>query len=115
VLSEGRSKGRDFRGWAATILLAWLRPSIEIAYGPSRAFGSAPEIRLGMQLTLDLAQSRDALLLSLGDRGVKPARLAVDDGAPGFWAALSDVYPQTDEQRCRVHKTVNVLDKLPHR
>ena len=60
-------------------------------------------------------ESWKALLLSLRDRGVKPARLAVGDGALGFWAALSDVYPQTDEQRCWVHKTVNVLDKLPKR
>ena len=60
-------------------------------------------------------ESWKALLLSLRDRGVKPARLAVGDGALGFWAALSAVYPQTGEQRCWVHKTVNVLDKLPKR
>ena len=60
-------------------------------------------------------ESWKALLLSLRDRGVKPARLTVGDGALGFWAAISDVYPQTGEQRCRVHKTVNVLDKLPKR
>ena len=57
-------------------------------------------------------ESWKALLLSLRDRGVK---LAICDGALGFWAALSAVYPQTHEQRCWVHKTVNVLDKLPKR
>ena len=101
VLSEGRGKGRDPRGCGGHDPAgAAASVSIEIAYRPSRAFGSAPEIRLGMQLTVDLAQSRDALLLSLRDRGVKPAKLAVGDGTLGFWAALSDVYPQTDEQRC---------------
>ena len=39
--------------------------------------------------------------------------MAVGDGALGFWAALRKVYPTTREQRCWVHKTANVLDKLP--
>lgn len=58
-------------------------------------------------------ESWKALLLSLKDRGINAARLAVGDGALGFWAALAEVYPETREQRCWVHKTVNVLDKLP--
>ena len=58
-------------------------------------------------------ESWKALLLSLKDRGLKAARLAIGDGALGFWAALSAVYPETLDQRCWVHKTVNVLDKLP--
>jgi putative transposase len=40
-------------------------------------------------------------------------RLAVGDGALGFWAALRKVWPGTREQRCWVHKTANVLEKLP--
>src|SRR6056297_3637022 len=40
-------------------------------------------------------------------------KLAVGDGALGFWAALSKVYPETRHQRCWVHKTANVLNKLP--
>jgi len=40
-------------------------------------------------------------------------RLAVGDGALGFWKALSKVFPETAHQRCWVHKTANVLDKLP--
>src|SRR5690554_4889818 len=40
-------------------------------------------------------------------------RLAVGDGALGFWKALSKVFPETTHQRCWVHKTANVLDKLP--
>lgn len=42
-------------------------------------------------------------------------RLAIGDGALGFWAALRQVYPGTQEQRCWVHKIANVLDKLPKR
>src|SRR5205814_7869087 len=37
---------------------------------------------------------------------------AVGDGALGFWKALAQVYPATREQRCWVHKTANVLDKM---
>lgn len=40
-------------------------------------------------------------------------KLAVGDGALGFWKALSKVFPETAHQRCWVHKTANVLDKLP--
>jgi transposase-like protein len=59
-------------------------------------------------------ESWKALLLSLRDRGLtRPPQLAVGDGAMGFWAALSEVYPATRQQRCWVHKTANVLDKLP--
>jgi len=54
-----------------------------------------------------------ALLLSLKDRGVDAARLAVGDGALGFWAALAEVFPNTRVQRCWVHKTANVLNQLP--
>jgi putative transposase len=59
------------------------------------------------------AESWRALLLSMRDRGIEPPQLAIGDGALGFWAALAEVYPRTREQRCWVHKTVNVLDKLP--
>jgi transposase-like protein len=55
-----------------------------------------------------------ALLRDLRDRGLKSfARLAIGDGALGFWAALSEISPATQWQRCWVHKTRNVLDKLP--
>ena len=60
-------------------------------------------------------ESWKAVLLSLRDRGVKAAKLAVGDGGLGFWSALAEVYPETRAQRCRVHKTANVLDKLPKR
>ena len=41
--------------------------------------------------------------------------LAVGDGALGFWPALGDVFPETREQRCWVHKTANILDALSKR
>ena len=60
------------------------------------------------------AQSWRELLLDVKRRGlaVEP-KLAVGDGALGFWKALAEAFPNTREQRCWVHKTANVLDKLP--
>ena len=59
-------------------------------------------------------QSWSELLLRLKSQGLKQGpRLAVGDGALGFWTALSKVYPETRHQRCWVHKTANVLNKLP--
>ena len=60
------------------------------------------------------AQSWRDLLLDLKRRGLAAApELAVADGALGFWKALGEVWPTTREQRCWVHKTANVLNKLP--
>lgn len=54
------------------------------------------------------------VLRDLKKRGLKQApNLAIGDGALGFWAALDEVFPETRRQRCWVHKTANVLDKLP--
>ena len=54
------------------------------------------------------------ILLDVKRRGLKIGpKLAVGDGALGFWAALREVYPGCREQRCWVHKTANVLDKMP--
>ena len=59
-------------------------------------------------------QSWLELLLDLKRRGLEvPPELAIGDGALGFWKALRQVYGQTREQRCWVHKTANVLNKLP--
>jgi putative transposase len=55
-----------------------------------------------------------AILLDLKNRGMSEApKLATGDGRLGFWLALAKVFPQTRHQRCWVHKTANVLDKLP--
>jgi putative transposase len=60
------------------------------------------------------AQSWRELLLDLKRRGLATApELAVADGALGFWQAIEEVWPQTRGQRCWVHKTANVLNKLP--
>ena len=54
------------------------------------------------------------LLLDLKKRGLKSGpKLAIGDGALGFWKALSEVFPSTKRQRCWVHKTANILDKMP--
>ncbi len=59
-------------------------------------------------------QSWREVLLAMKQRGfTRPAKLAVGDGAMGFWAALSEVFPSTRPQRCWVHKTGNVLSYLP--
>ena len=59
-------------------------------------------------------QSWSELLLDLKQRGLAIApKVAVGDGALGFWAALRKVFPETREQRCWVHKTANVLNKMP--
>lgn len=60
------------------------------------------------------AQSWKELLLDLKQRGLAMGpELTVADGALGFWKALPEVWPKTREQRCWVHKTANVLNRLP--
>ncbi len=58
-------------------------------------------------------QSWREVLLDLKSRGLNAPQLAVGDGAMGFWSALDEVYPDTRHQRCWVHKTANILNKLP--
>src|ERR1700759_349349 len=80
--------------------------------------GATPEGKkelLGFQVGIrESAQSWRELLLDLKARGLVVApELATGDGALGFWKALEAVSPSTRHQRCTVHKTANVLDKLP--
>ncbi len=58
-------------------------------------------------------QSWREVLLALKERGLNQPELGIGDGALGFWNALEEVYPGTKHQRCWVHKTANVLNKLP--
>jgi putative transposase len=58
-------------------------------------------------------QSWREVLLGAKSRGLNAAKLATGDGALGFWAALSEVFPSTTHQRCWMHKTSNVLNYLP--
>ncbi len=58
--------------------------------------------------------SWSAVFADLRNRGLKEGpSLATGDGALGFWKALTQSYPKTRHQRCWVHKTANVLGKLP--
>ena len=59
-------------------------------------------------------QSWRELLLKLKSRGLTTSpELFVGDGALGFWAAVAEVYPDSKFQRCWVHKTANILNRLP--
>jgi transposase-like protein len=60
-------------------------------------------------------ESWGSVLRDLKRRGMPAPVLAIGDGNLGFWAALREVYPETQEQRCWKHKLANVLDKLPKR
>jgi len=54
------------------------------------------------------------LLLDLKRRGLKQGpKLCIGDGGLGFWAAVREIFPKACEMRCWVHKTANILDKLP--
>jgi putative transposase len=80
--------------------------------------GATPEGRkelVGFQVGVrESAQSWRELLVDLKARGLAVApELATGDGALGFWKALEAVFPGTRHQRCWVHKTSNVLNKLP--
>jgi putative transposase len=80
--------------------------------------GATPEGKkelVGFQVGMrESAQSWRELLVDLKARGLAIApELATGDGALGFWKALEEVSPATRHQRCTVHKTANVLDKLP--
>jgi transposase-like protein len=80
--------------------------------------GATPEGKkelVGFQVGIrESAQNWRELLVDLKARGLVIApELATGDGALGFWKALEEVCPATRHQRCTVHKTANVLDKLP--
>lgn len=70
-----------------------------------------------VSVTDGFRESKESWLTVLRDlkrRGLKiPPKLAIGDGSLGFWAALDEEYPKTEHQLCWVHKTGNVLDKLP--
>jgi transposase-like protein len=58
-------------------------------------------------------QSWREVLLGLKARGMNSPKLAIGDGAMGFWAALDEVYSDTRQQRCWLHKMNNVLNRVP--
>ena len=58
-------------------------------------------------------ESWSEVLRDLKRRGMRAPMLAIGDGALGFWGALREVFPETREQRCWVHKIANALDAVP--
>ena len=117
-----RWQGRDLSArryvyvWADGIYLqARMEPQAECMLV---LIGATPEGKkelVGFQVGVrESAQSWRELLVDLKARGLVIApELATGDGALGFWKALDAVSPKTRHQRCTVHKTVNVLDKMP--
>ena len=87
----------EFADYIAPLERRWREPFVAIEDGVRESTQSWREVLLGMK-----------------QRGfTRPAKLAVGDGALGFRAALSAVYPQTRTQRGWMHKTGNVLNYLP--
>ena len=79
--------------------------------------GATPEGKkelVGFQVgARESAQSWRELLVEVKRRGLKIApEIAVGDGALGFWKATDEIFPGTRHQRCWVHKTANVLNKV---
>jgi putative transposase len=79
--------------------------------------GATPEGKkelVGFQTGVrESAQSWRELLIDIKQRGLEIAPdLAVGDGALGFWRAIEEAFPSTRHQRCWVHKTANVLNKV---
>jgi transposase-like protein len=79
--------------------------------------GATPEGKkelIGFQVGVrESAQSWRELLVETKSRGLKIApEIAVGDGALGFWKALDEIFPATRHQRCWVHKTANILNKV---
>jgi putative transposase len=79
--------------------------------------GATPEGRkelVGFQAGVrESTQSWRELLIDIKARGLTISpQLAVGDGALGFWKALEEIHPETGHQRCWVHKTCNILDKI---
>lgn len=80
--------------------------------------GATPEGKkelVGFQAGVrESTQSWRELLVEIKRRGLSvPPRIAVGDGALGFWKALDEFFPGTHHQRCWLHKTANVLNKAP--
>ena len=117
-----RWRGRDLSArryvyvWADGVYLqARMEPAAECMLV---LIGATPEGKkelVGFQVgARESAQSWREPLVDLKARGLAvPPEIAVGDGALGFWKAVDEVWPDTRHQRCWVHKTSNVLNKLP--
>jgi putative transposase len=79
--------------------------------------GATPEGKkelVGFQAGVrESAQSWRELLIDIKQRGLEiPPDIAIGDGALAFWKAIDEIFPGTRHQRCWVHKTANVLNKV---
>ena len=102
--------------WADGVYLqARMEPQAECMLVLSGATPEGKKELVGFQVGVrESAQSWRELLVDLKARGLAIApQLATGDGGLGFWTALEAVCPTTGHQRCWVHETANVLDKLP--
>ncbi|ARU01765.1 IS256 family transposase [Yoonia vestfoldensis] len=86
--------------------------ALKVLLGPDATGLSANTVSRQLWVR-ESTQSWREVLLSLKDRGMNAPKLAIGDGAMGFWAALEEVYPTSRQQRCWQHKTMNVLYCLP--
>jgi len=88
------------------------RPCVLVIVGATE--DGAKELVALLDGVRESAISWKELLLDLKRRGLEQGpQVSVGDGALGFWSALEEVYPRSRRQRCWVHKTANVLDKMP--
>ena len=102
--------------WADGVYLqARMEPQAECMLVIIGAMREGKKELVGFQTSFrESAQSWKELFCDLKARGLQNApEIAVGDGALGFWKALEEVFPSTRAQRCWVHKTTNVLNKLP--
>jgi transposase-like protein len=118
----GRWQRRDLAArryayvWADGVYLqARMEPQAECMLVLIGATSEGKKELVGFQVGMrESAQSWRELLVDLKARGLTCApEIAVGDGALGFWKALDEVFPSTRHQRCWVHKTSNVLNKVP--
>src|ERR1700692_4512745 len=102
--------------WADGVCLqARLEGTAEVALVLMGATPEGKKELIGFQTGMrESGQSWKELLVDLKARGLVVApQAAIGDGALGFWKALDEAFPTTRHQRCWLHKTLNVLDKLP--
>ena len=102
--------------WADGVYLqARMEPQAECMLVLMGATAEGRKELIGFQTGMrESGQSWKELLVDLKARGLVVApQVAIGDGALGFWKALDEAFPTTRHQRCWLHKTLNVLDKLP--
>jgi transposase-like protein len=78
------------------------------------AVSDGSKVFVGLQTGYrESTESWASMLRQMKSRGLKMPRLVIGDGNLGIWAAISQVCPEADEQRCWNHRIVNIVDRLP--